>query len=110
MIDAFKSTLEESLAADLILLLIDASEGIREISIKYAACKSVVEELKADGSKVLVVFTKYDSLANPEEEMKQIAENLGISNPVAISSKSGYGIRKLGTMLSQHPYVVSASK
>lgn len=110
MIDAFKSTLEESLAADLILLLIDASEGIREIRIKYAACKRVLEELKADSSKVLVVFTKYDLLPNPEETMKQIAEDLGMSNPVAISSKSGYGIRKLGTMLSQHPYVVSASK
>lgn len=110
MIDAFKSTLEESLAADLILLLIDASEGIREIRIKYAACKSVLEELKADSSKVLVVLTKYDNLANPEETMKQIAEDLGISNPVAISSKSGYGIRKLGTLLSHHPYVVNASK
>lgn len=110
MIDAFKSTLEESLAADLILLLIDASEGLREIRIKYAACKSVLEELKADGSKVLVVFTKYDRLANPEETMKQIAENLGIPNPAAISSKSGHGMSKLKTIISQHPYVVGASR
>ena len=35
MIDAFKSTLEESLAADLILLLIDASEQLEDIRIKY---------------------------------------------------------------------------
>lgn len=109
MIDAFKSTLEESLAADLILLLIDASEGLREIRIKYAACRGILEELKADRSKVLVVFTKYDLLPNPGETMKQIAADLGISNPVAISSKSGYGISKIGTMIGQHPYVVSAS-
>ncbi len=108
MIDAFKSTLEESLAADLILLLIDGSEGIREIRIKYAACKSVLQELKTDSSKVLVVFTKYDHLANPEETIKQIAEDLGISNSVAISSKSGHGIRKLETMLSHHTPMLSA--
>src|SRR5205807_1804950 len=38
MIDAFKSTLEESLAADLILLLIDVSEKIEDIRIKYESC------------------------------------------------------------------------
>ncbi|HJU59419.1 MAG TPA: GTPase HflX, partial [Nitrososphaeraceae archaeon] len=38
MIDAFKSTLEESLVADLILLLIDSSEGIEDIRIKYSNC------------------------------------------------------------------------
>ena len=35
MIDAFKSTLEESLGADLILLLIDSSEKIEDMRIKY---------------------------------------------------------------------------
>jgi GTP-binding protein HflX len=37
MIDAFKSILEESLASDLILLLIDMSEKIEDIRIKYEA-------------------------------------------------------------------------
>ncbi len=57
MIDAFKSTLEESLAADLILLLIDASEDLQGIRIKHAACRQVLGELKVDKSKVLMVFT-----------------------------------------------------
>ncbi|UVS68160.1 GTPase HflX [Nitrososphaera viennensis] len=106
MIDAFKSTLEESLAADLILLLIDASEGLQEIRIKYTACRHVLEELKADRSKVLVVFTKYDKLTNSEEVVKQIAADLGIPNPISISAKSGHGISKLGTMIGQHPRVL----
>ncbi len=101
MIDAFKSTLEESLAADLILLLIDASEDLRDIRIKYITCWQVLEELKVDRSKVLVVFTKYDRLGS-EEVIGQIAANLRISDPIVISSKSGYGIHKLKTMMSQH--------
>jgi GTP-binding protein HflX len=101
MIDAFKSTLEESLAADLILLLIDVSEDLQGIRIKHVACRQVLEELGADRSKVFVVFTKRDRL-DSEEVLKRMAEDLGISNPIVISSKSGYGINKLKTMINQN--------
>jgi GTP-binding protein HflX len=81
--------------------LIDASEDLRDIRIKYITCWQVLEELKVDRSKVLVVFTKYDRLGS-EEVIGQIAANLRISDPIVISSKSGYGIHKLKTMMSQH--------
>jgi GTPase len=109
MIDAFKSTLEESLAADLILLLIDASENLQDIRIKHAACREVLEQLKVDKSKVLMVFTKCDRL-DSEEMIKKISYDLGISNPMLISSKSGHGITKLKTIISQHSYAVSRAK
>lgn len=100
MIDAFKSTLEESLAADLVLLLVDASEGLPEIRIKYAACWQVLDELKVDRSRVAVVFTKYD-LLNSEELVGQLARDLGIQPErlAVVSSKSGYGVRKLKAMM-----------
>lgn len=99
MIDAFKSTLEESLAADLILLLVDASGDLRDIRIKYRACWQVLDELKVDRSRVAVVFTKYDKLGS-EELVAQLATNLDVPNPVAISSASGYGVHKLKTMMA----------
>lgn len=106
MVDAFKSTLEESLAADLILLLIDASEDLEDIRIKHAACRQVLGELKVDKSKVLMVFTKCDQ-PNSEETIKKISEDLGLSNPMLISTKTGYGITKLKTLISHQPYAVS---
>lgn len=106
MVDAFKSTLEESLAADLILLLIDASEDLEDIRIKHAACRQVLGELKVDESKVLMVFTKCDQ-PNSEETIKKISEDLGLSNPMLISTKTGYGITKLKTLISHQPYAVS---
>jgi GTP-binding protein HflX len=106
MVDAFKSTLEESLAADLILLLIDASEDLEVIRIKHAACIQVLGELKVDKSKVLMVFTKCDQ-PNSEETIKKISEDLGLSNPMLISTKTGYGITKLKTLISHQPYAVS---
>jgi GTPase len=102
MIDAFKSTLEESLASDLILLLIDMSEKIEDIRIKYESCWDVLDELKVDKSKVFVILTKFDSITDSEQTKSDIANDLQISNPITISSKTGYGIHKLKTMIGRH--------
>ena len=101
MIDAFKSTLEESLAADLILLLIDYSEDETEdIRIKYSSCWDVLDELKVNRSKVFVILSKSD--CTQPERIDEITNVLGISNPIVISSKTGYGIHKLKTMIGSH--------
>jgi len=101
MIDAFKSTLEESLAADLILLLIDCSEDETEdIRIKYSSCWDVLDELKVNRSKVFVILSKSD--CTQPERIDEITNVLGISNPIVISSKTGYGIHKLKTMIGSH--------
>ena len=100
MIDAFKSTLQESLAANLIVLLIDASEDMQDIQIKYAACWPVLDELKVNKSKVLVVLTKHERRASDEATGK-IMEDLRQPNSIAISSKSGYGLHHLKTLMGQ---------
>jgi GTPase len=101
MIDAFKSTLEESLGADLILLLIDSSEAIEDIRIKYSSCWNVLEELKVDKSKMCVLLTKYDNDNMHSEKIDEVAKDLELYNPIVISSKGGYGIHKLKTMIGQ---------
>lgn len=100
MIDAFKSTLEESLAADLILLLIDASEKFEDIKIKYESCWNVLNELKVDKSRIFTILTKCDDgVIGLSEGTDKIANYLSVSNPIIISSNTGYGIRKLKTMI-----------
>ena len=106
MIDAFKSTLEESLVADLILLLVDCSEDIKNIKIKYASCWEVLKELKVDESKVFVILSKADKVTS--DTIKEIFENLNITaitNKVIISSKTGYGIHKLKNMIMSKQYI-----
>ena len=109
MIDAFKSTLQESLAADLILLLIDASEKFEDIKIKYESCWNVLDELKVDKSKVFVILTKCDGVIGLSERIDNIANDLSVSNPITISSKTGYGIHKLKTMIAHNLYSQSIS-
>lgn len=101
MIDAFKSTLEESLGADLILLLIDSSEDVEDIRIKYSSCWRVLQELEVNRSEVLVVLTKYDDDNIYSEKIEVIARNLELFNPIVISSKAGYGITELETMIGK---------
>jgi GTP-binding protein HflX len=99
MIDAFKSTLEESLAADLILFLVDSSEELDDIRIKYLSCLDVLKELKVDTSKVLVLLTKHDG--TDVEKIDAIGAELQVPNPLVISSKSGYGISRLRQTIGQ---------
>lgn len=101
MIDAFKSTLEESLGADLILLLIDSSEAIEDVRIKYSSCWNVLQELNVNKSKVLVILTKYDDDNMRSKKIEEIAKDLELYNPIVVSSKGGYGIRKLKTIIGQ---------
>jgi GTPase len=110
MIDAFKATLEESLAADLILLLIDASEKLEDIRIKYNSCWNVLDELKVDKSKVFVILTKCDGDVDLPEHIDKIANNLSLSNPLSISSKTGYGIHSLKTMIADNLYSQPVSR
>ena len=107
MVDAFKSTLEESLASDLIILLIDMSEKMEDIRIKYESCWDVLDELKVDKSKVFVALSKFDSVTDSEQTTKEIANELQISNPIAVSSRTGYGIHKLKTIIGSHLDIVN---
>jgi GTP-binding protein HflX len=49
---------------------------------------------------VFVIFSKFDKIHS--EQIEEISKDLEISNPVAISSKTGYGIHKLKTMIEDH--------
>ena len=99
MIEAFKSTLEESLQADVILLLVDSSDPVDIIKIKYFSCMNVLQELNVNKEKIVIVFSKIDK-AELNDVISTIKE-LHLGRPLFVSSKSGYGISKLTNSISQ---------
>ncbi|HEY6949472.1 MAG TPA: GTPase HflX, partial [Nitrososphaeraceae archaeon] len=99
MIEAFKSTLEESLQADIILLLIDSSDPVDKIKIKYYSCMNVLEQLKVNKEKIVIVFSKIDKAEF--DDVSRTLKDLKIAHPIIISPKSGYGISKLRRSISQ---------
>ena len=104
MIDAFKSTLEESLQADLILLLVDSSEDLEgEIQVRYSSCWDVLKELNVDPTKVHVVLSKYDDGGANDQKIGEITKGLKLQDPVlVVSSKTGYGIHKLKNIIKNN--------
>jgi GTP-binding protein HflX len=93
MVEAFKSTLEELSYADLILLLVDASEPIENVRIKYHSSRQVLEQLHINPAKILVVMNKVDLISvDQAREMALLFQDLPT---IAISAKSGEGTRKL---------------
>lgn len=91
LIDAFKSTLMESLHADLLLHVIDASDP--EIEEKIRVVQGILKELGRGTENVVYVFNKGDKLDNSRQA--EIAEKYDRLNPVFVSVKENKGIDTL---------------
>ncbi len=91
LVEAFKATLEETVLADLIVHVVDASEPERRRREAIAAVDSVLEEIGADSAPRLLVFNKVD-LLDPAD-----ARELSIEEPTAtlISAAAGEGLDRL---------------
>ncbi len=84
LVNAFKSTLEESAYADVILKVCDASDS--ESDTQLSITSRVLEELKCDAIPYITVYNKID---------KAQGVMLFDTSAVAISAKTGEGIEKL---------------
>ena len=82
IVKAFKSTLEEAVFADLILLVADASDP--QCQDKIEITKRTLEEIGA-GSKQIVVFNKCDKL-------DKYFDNQPLNDSIFISAKTGVGL------------------
>jgi len=102
MVEAFNATLEEILHADLILLLVDATDSEEEMRRKVRlAARTLFPKTSADA--IIPVLTKTDRL--PEERMEEKARVLAESefhrSPLAISVQSGRGLAELRDAIHQ---------
>ena len=95
MVESFKSTLEELTYADLILLILDASENEEALRIKLQSCLDTLTQLKVDPKKVLLVLNKIDLVENERSrtiETEPLFKDLSV---VKISAVSGMGLHQL---------------
>ena len=71
MIEAFKSTLEELIYTDVVILVIDISDPIFELKKKFRSCIGTLEELGVDQDKIIFVLNKSD-LVLADEIMEKV--------------------------------------
>jgi GTP-binding protein HflX len=99
LVESFKSTLEELRYADLVLLIIDASEASDTIEIKLASCRQILDDLEVDPGRTLVVLNKVD-LIDPRARSRIESDPLFRGyNCVKISAARGDGMHQLRTRI-----------
>ncbi len=105
LVEAFKSTLEEAVLADFLILVLELSSP--EIDEHWDTTLAVLRELGADTDKILVVFNKID---RPHDELALIRARTLFANGYFISAATGEGVDKLlsaiGSIAGEHSKVV----
>ena len=91
LVEAFKATLEETVLADLILHVVDASAPAERREIEMSAVDSVLGELGAGDQPRLVVYNKADLLEEDERSTLMV----GRGDAVLVSALTGEGLEEL---------------
>ncbi len=96
LIEAFKSTLEEAVVADLLVHVIDASSPYRFDQIRVV--NEVLSDIGAVGKPQIALFNKCDKLESPEFMPKLLD---GYEKTVRISAKTGENTDELIAALAE---------
>jgi len=100
LIDSFKSTLMESIFADILIHVIDISDS--EMTNKIETVNKILKELQIKTKKIIYVFNKIDAFTGDGEKiLKEIKLNYSKFNPQFISIKTDYGIDRLKKMIQE---------
>ncbi len=96
LVEAFKSTLDETVHADLLLHVVDASSPVREDQILEV--NKVLEEIKADEAPQILVYNKID---NTTFEPEVLRDDKGQVKAVFVSALTGAGIENLRAVIEE---------
>jgi GTP-binding protein HflX len=86
LIEAFHSTLEETIYSDLILLAVDVSEPLPIVQKKLAVCLETIERIGASGIPTITAMNKIDLISQAEVQQKLAKLTEKAPRPVAISA------------------------
>ncbi len=93
LVNSFRSTLEQASSADLILLLIDASDI--HFESQYQTTIDVLSEIGAENTKKILVFNKIDALEENEFLKTRVLAYCSEHNALIVSAKEKLGFEDL---------------
>lgn len=101
LVEAFHSTLEETVLSDVIIIVIDVHEPIEDVRRKLVCCLDTIREIGAGGIPIVTALNKIDLLT--EEELKERLSILGktIQNSVVVSALKGMNLEELKGKVSE---------
>ena len=102
LIQAFRSTLEETIFSDLILLVVDVSESDKDIERKLSSCLDTIQKIGATRIPIVTALNKIDLLREDEIQSKAEVLRNAAPNPVPISALHGTNIDLLKQEMVGH--------
>lgn len=96
LIEAFKSTLDETVHADLLLHVVDSASPVREEQIHEV--NAVLADIEADNVPVLLVYNKIDLSGNTPEIVR---DETGRPKAVFVSALTGEGLDLLRSAVAE---------
>ena len=102
MIEAFNSTLEELLYADIVLVMIDASDTLYELQKKFKSCFKTLNEIGVKLDKMIFVLNKSELL--DDDYILKIVDILGLREDkkwIAISAVTGKNMKELKKLIAK---------
>ena len=100
MIEAFKSTLEELIYTDVVIVVIDISDPILELRKKFRSCVVTLDEIGVNQDKLIFTLNKSDLIS--KEEVLEKAKQLGLTENkkwLSISATTGHNIHQLKNLI-----------
>ena len=95
LIEAFHSTLEETIYSDVIILVLDFSEPLEVILKKNRVCLDTINRIGASGIPLISALNKVDLLSEEEKTQKLDAISEKVRDPVLISALHGTNLETL---------------
>lgn len=102
LIEAFHSTLEETIFSDLILLVVDVSEPPTEIERKLSCGLDTIQKIGASRIPIVTALNKIDLLSENEVQRKIEALNEITPNPVPVSALHKMNTDSLKQEITDH--------
>jgi GTP-binding protein HflX len=99
LVESFKSTLDSVYRADLVLLVVDASEPIEEMREKLITSHDTLYE--RNEAPIVTVLNKVDKVDPAELDEKKAALTALAPNPVAVSALTGEGVAELADRIER---------
>ncbi|MDH5694600.1 MAG: GTPase HflX [Gammaproteobacteria bacterium] len=97
LVESFRSTLQETREADLLLHVIDAADPRRDE--KIAEVNAVLKEIEAHEIPQILVFNKIDTLDGAQVRIERDADD--IAHSIWLSAYSGDGIEQLQEIIGE---------
>ena len=100
MIEAFKSTLEELLYSDLVVVVIDVSDSLFDLKKKFQSCKKTLNEIGVEQDRIIYALNKAELLDQNEILKKvgylELEEN---KKWIPVSAKTGQNTKEFKELI-----------